>query len=241
MICEKLQLSPGDRLLEIGCGWGAFALVAAGEFGAHVTGVTLSREQHDLAVRRAEEAGLADRIDIRLQDYRTLQGRWHAIASTEMIEAIGHRELPRFFATCDRLLDDDGLVCIQAIAVPDQRYDRYRRSRDWITEYIFPGATVPSMGAMVEAMGDRSDLMVHHAEDIGIHYAETLRRWLVRFDEQREAVLALGFDEAFIRAWRFYLAGCEGAFRARSIHDYQLVLTRPFNGRLPGEVGAAPR
>lgn len=236
MICDKLRLRPGDRILEIGCGWGAFALVAAGEYGAHVTGVTLSREQHALATRRAEDAGLADRIDIRLQDYRTLEGRFDGIASTEMIEAIGHRELPTFFRACDRLLADDGLACIQAIAVPDQRYDRYRRSRDWITEYIFPGATVPSMRAMVEAMTDASELMVHHVEDIGIHYAETLRRWRVRFEEQRAEVLGLGFDEGFIRAWRFYLAGCEAAFRARSIHDYQLVLTRPFNGRLPGEV-----
>ncbi|MFN8123046.1 MAG: DUF1365 family protein [Thermoleophilia bacterium] len=236
MICDKLRLRPGDRLLEIGCGWGAFAMVAAGEYGVHVTGVTLSHEQHALATERIAAAGLSDRIDIRLQDYRTLEGRWDAIASTEMIEAIGHRELPTFFRTCDRLLADDGLACIQAIAVPDQRYDRYRRSRDWITEYIFPGATVPSMRAMLEAMTDASDLMVHGVEDIGIHYAETLRRWRVRFEERRAEVLALGFDEGFIRAWRFYLAGCEAAFRARSIHDYQLVLTRPFNGRLPGEV-----
>jgi cyclopropane-fatty-acyl-phospholipid synthase len=241
MICGKLRLRPGDRLLEIGCGWGAFAMVAAGEYGAHVTGVTLSREQHDLATRRIAEAGLTDRIDVRLQDYRTLRGRWDVIASTEMIEAIGHRELPTFFRTCDRLLGDDGLVCIQAIAVPDRRYDRYRRSRDWMTEYIFPGATVPSMRAMVDAMTDASELMVHGVEDIGIHYAETLRRWRVSFEERRDEVLALGFDEAFIRAWRFYLAGCEAAFRTRSIHDYQLVLTRPFNGRLPGGVDAGAR
>jgi cyclopropane-fatty-acyl-phospholipid synthase len=150
-----------------------------------------------------------------------------------MIEAIGHRELPRFFATCDRLLAPDGLVCIQAIAMPDQRYDRYRRSRDWISEYIFPGGNIPSLAAMTRAMAAQSQLVVHDVEDIGIHYARTLELWRARFEAEREAVLTLGFDEQFIRGWRFYLASREAAFRARSILDYQLVLTRPFNDRLP--------
>jgi cyclopropane-fatty-acyl-phospholipid synthase len=240
LICRKLLLRPGQRVLEIGCGWGAWALVAAGEFGVHVTGVTLSEEQHDEAVRRVRAAGLQDRVDILLRDYRTLEGRFDAIASTEMIEAVGHDQLPTYFATLDRLLAADGLACIQAIAMPDGRYDRYRRSRDWISEYVFPGGNCPSLEAMVRAMARSSDLIVHHAEDIGIHYAETLRLWRERFDANAGRVRELGFDEAFLRAWRFYLASCEGAFRARSIHDYQLVLTRPFNDRLPGPGTAAP-
>jgi cyclopropane-fatty-acyl-phospholipid synthase len=241
MICRKLGLAPGQRVLEIGCGWGAFALVAAGEFGVHVTGVTLSDEQHDEATRRVREAGLQDRVDVLLRDYRTLDGRYDAIASTEMIEAIGHEQLPAYFATLDRLLDDDGLVCLQAIAMPDQRYERYRRSRDWISQYVFPGGNCPSLEAMVRAMTRASGLIVHDVEDIGIHYAETLRLWRERFDAAEASVRALGFDGAFLRAWRFYLASCEAAFRARSIHDYQLVLTRPFNDRLPGPAVRAPR
>ena len=150
-----------------------------------------------------------------------------------MIEAIGHRELPRFFATVDRLLAPDGIACIQAIAMPDHRYARYRRSRDWISEYIFPGGNLPSLEAMTRAMAARSELVVADVQDIGIHYARTLELWRARFEAERANVLALGFDDRFIRAWRFYLASCEAAFRARSILDYQLVLTRTFNDRLP--------
>jgi cyclopropane-fatty-acyl-phospholipid synthase len=239
MICRKLGLRPDDHVLEIGCGWGAFARVAAGEFGARVTGVTLSEEQLALGSERIRDAGLADLVQLRLQDYRTLEGTYTAIASTEMIEAIGHRELPRFFATVDRLLAPGGVACIQAIAMPDHRYDRYRRSRDWISEYIFPGGNLPSLEAMTHAMAARSQLVVAHAEDIGIHYARTLELWRERFEAERPGVLALGFDEQFIRGWRFYLASCEAAFRARSILDYQLVLTRTFNDRLRDPTRAA--
>ncbi len=232
MICRKLRLGPGDHLLEIGCGWGAFAIVAAGEFGARVTGVTLSDEQLALARARVRAAGLEDRIELRLQDYRTVDGSFTQIASTEMIEAIGHRELPRYFATVDRLLAPDGIACIQAISMPDQRYKRYRRSRDWISEYIFPGGNLPSLEAMAHAMAGHSQLIVHDVEDIGPHYARTLELWRENFTAARAEVVALGFDEQFIRGWEFYLASCEAAFRAQSILDYQLVLSRPFNDRL---------
>jgi cyclopropane-fatty-acyl-phospholipid synthase len=150
-----------------------------------------------------------------------------------MIEAIGHGELPRFFASVDRLLAPGGIACIQAIAMPDQRYARYRRSRDWISQYIFPGGNLPSLEAMSRAMASQSELVVASVEDIGIHYARTLELWRDRFESERAAVLALGFDEQFIRGWRFYLASCQAAFRARSILDYQIVLTRTFNDRLP--------
>ena len=204
-----------------------------------MTGVTLSEEQAALARERVAEAGLSDRVEILLRDYRTLEGSYSHIASIEMLEAIGHRELPVFFAACDRLLAPDGIACVQTIAVPDQRYEAYRRGNDWIREYIFPGALIPSLEAVSRAMTRSSDLIVQGAENIGYHYAETLRRWRETFLANRDEVRALGYDDRFVRAWEFYLAFCEAAFRTRALHDYQLVLTRPFNQRLPRE--PAPR
>lgn len=238
-ICEKLGLGPDSHVLEIGCGWGGFALHAAGEFGARVTGVTLSEEQAALARERAAEAGLADRIDIRLQDYRTLRETFTHVASIEMLEAIGHRELPVYFAAVDRLMQPGGVACIQTIAVPDQRYERYRRGNDWIRQYVFPGALIPSLDAITSAMTRSSELIVHGVENIGYHYAQTLQIWRETFLANRDEVLALGYDDRFIRTWEFYLAFCEAGFRTRALHDYQLVLTRPFNDRLP--VDPAPR
>ena len=232
-ICHKLDLGPDDHVLEIGCGWGGFALFVASEYGCRVTGVTISEEQHALARERVREAGLDDLVVILLQDYRTVRGTFSKIASIEMLEAIGEAELQTFFATCDRLLAPDGSACIQVISIPDQRFERYRRSDDWIQEYIFPGSLLPSMEAMVGAATRASELIVHHVEDIGINYAETLRRWRERFNANRDQVRALGYDERFIRTWNFYLASCEAAFRTRAIHDYQLVFTRPFNSALP--------
>jgi cyclopropane-fatty-acyl-phospholipid synthase len=237
-ICAKLGLGPGDHVLEIGCGWGGFALHAAREHGCRVTGLTLSEEQAALARERIAGAGLADRVDIRLQDYRTLEGRFTHVASIEMLEAIGHRQLPVYFAAVDRLLAPGGVACIQTIAVPDQRYERYRRGNDWIRQYVFPGALIPSLDAITRAMTRSSELIVEGVENIGVHYAETLRLWRERFLANREAVLALGYDERFIRTWEFYLAFCEAGFRTRALHDYQLVLTRPFNERVP--VAGAP-
>lgn len=232
MICRKLRLGPDDRVLEIGCGWGSFALTAAGEFGAHVTGVTLSTAQHDEAVRRVRAAGLDDRIDIRLIDYRDLTGSFTKIASIEMFEAIGEAEFDTFFATCDRLLAPGGIACVQTIAIPDQRYERYRRTTDWLKEYIFPGSLLPSLSAITTSMTRASQLIVNDAQDIGIHYARTLACWAERFDQNIGRVRELGFTTSDERTWRFYLAACEAAFRTRAIHDYQLVLSRPFNDAL---------
>jgi cyclopropane-fatty-acyl-phospholipid synthase len=236
-ICAKLGLDERSRVLEIGCGWGGFAIHAAREHGARVTGLTLSQEQAALARERIAAADLSGLAEIRLEDYRRHEGRYSHVASIEMLEAIGHRELPVFFAAVDRLLEPDGIACIQTIAVPDQRYERYRRGNDWIREYVFPGALIPSLEAISRAMTRSSELIVHDVENIGYDYAETLRRWRELFLANREAVLALGYDERFVRAWEFYLAFCEAGFRTRALHDYQLVLTRPFNTRLP----TAPR
>lgn len=231
-VCRKLRLGPDDHVLEIGCGWGSFAMTAAAEFGARVTGVTLSRAQHEEATRRVTAAGLGDRVEIRLTDYRDLAGSFTKIASIEMFEAIGEREYDTFFSTCDRLLADDGLACIQTIAMPDQRYERYRRTTDWLKEYIFPGSLIPSLEAITTSLARSSHLIVNQVEDIGGHYAPTLAAWTERFEANIERVRALGFSPTDERTWRFYLAACEAVFRTRSLHDYQLLLSRPFNRAL---------
>jgi cyclopropane-fatty-acyl-phospholipid synthase len=232
-LCEKLAIGPDDNVLEIGCGWGGFALHAARERGARVTGLTISDEQHALAQSRVREAGLEDRVDILALDYRLMNGSFSKIVSIEMIEAIGERQFQTFFASCDRLLARGGLVGIQTIAVPDQIFPRYRRSGDWIREYVFPGSLIPSLTALTYAMTSASRLMVHGLEEIGIHYADTLGQWRARFLEQLDAVRSLGYDQRFIRTWDFYLASCEALFRTRCLRDLQLVLTRPFNRSLP--------
>jgi cyclopropane-fatty-acyl-phospholipid synthase len=232
-VCDRLGLQEGDRVLEIGCGWGSFALVAAGEYGAHVTGLTISGEQAALARERVVVAGLGDRIEIVEEDYRAHRGSYAKVASIEMLEAIGERQFPTFFSSCDRFLEPGGIACVQTILVPDNRWERYRRSPDWIERYVFPGCLIPSMTALTTAMTSSSALMVHEVEEIGFHYAETLRRWGERFHERLGDVRALGYDERFEKTWDFYLAFCEAAFRTRALRDVQLVLTRPFNERLP--------
>jgi cyclopropane-fatty-acyl-phospholipid synthase len=225
-ICDKLRLGPDDRLLEIGCGWGGFALYAAGERGAAVTALTISGSQAELARQRAAAAGLADRVKIVEQDYREHEGRYTKIASIEMLEAIGERQFPTFFAACDRLLERDGLACIQTILVPDRRWERYRKTPDWIERYLFPGCLIPSMTALTRAMSSASRLTMHEVEEIGGHYAETLRRWRAQFHTRLEDVGRLGYDERFVRTWDFYLAFCEAGFRTATLRDAQLVLTR---------------
>ena len=224
-VCEKVGLGPSDHVLEIGCGWGSFAMTAAGEYGARVTGLTISERQAVLARERVEAAGLADRIEIRLQDYRTLEGQFSAIASIEMLEAIGHAQYPVFFRACDRLLAPGGRACVQTIAIPDERYERYRRHDDWIRRYIFPGSLLPSVEVLQKAMAV-SSLRLGGLEDIGPHYATTLRAWRERFLARLDDVRRLGYDGCFLRTWDFYLAYCEAAFRTRSLRDVQLVLRR---------------
>ena len=227
-VCEQLRLGPDDHVLEIGCGWGSFALTAAEEYGARVTGVTLSQQQFEFARERVAAAGLADRVEIRLQDYRTLDGQFSKLASIEMLEAIGYAQYPTFFATCDRLLAPGGLAAIQVIGMPDQRFERYRRKEDWIQRYIFPGSLLPSLEALQTAMSRASSLMVVGLTEIGPDYADTLAEWRRRFFANLSAVRALGFDERFVRTWDFYLASCEALFRTRAVRDMQLVLGRPF-------------
>ncbi len=224
-ICEQLRLGPDDRVLEIGCGWGGFAHFAATEFGCTVTGLTISAEQAALA--RERTAGLPVRI--LEEDYRRHQGSYTKVASVEMLEAIGEHQFGTYFATIDRLLEPGGVACVQSILIPDDRWERYRRSPDWIERYVFPGCLIPSLTALTRAMTADSRLLVHDLYELGPSYAETLKRWRENVEARIDEVRALGYDERFERTWAFYLSFCEAAFRTRALRDVQLTLTRPFN------------
>jgi cyclopropane-fatty-acyl-phospholipid synthase len=225
-LCERLELGPDDHLLEIGSGWGGMAVHAARERGCRVTTTTISREQHAYAVARVRAAGLSDRVEVLYRDYRRLGGSFSKIVSIVMVEAIGHRQFATYFAAIDRLLARDGLVAVQSILIPDQRYEGYRRHPDWIRKHIFPGGLLPSAGVLLDAMRGHSRLGLVSLEEIGPHYATTLRCWSERFRANLAEVRALGFDDRFVRAWEYYLAFCEVGFRTRLLRDAQLVFAR---------------
>ncbi len=235
-LADATLIGADDHVLEIGSGWGGFALHLARERGCRVTTATISREQHALATQRVQEAGLSERIEVVYSDYRQLQGSYSRIVSIEMIEAIGHRQLGTYFATVDRLLAPDGLAGIQSILVPDQRYDAYRRQRDWIRKHIFPGGMLPSLEAITTAARRSSSLMVHDVRELGPHYGRTLREWRERFLVRRSEVEALGLDLHFQRTWEYYLAFCEAAFATHALRDAQLVLSRPMNRTLAARI-----
>ncbi|AWH17724.1 SAM-dependent methyltransferase [Stenotrophomonas sp. ZAC14D2_NAIMI4_7] len=237
-ICQQLQLQPGDRVVEIGTGWGGFALHAARHYGCHVTTTTISAEQHALAQQRVREAGLQDRITLLTQDYRDLQGPFDKLVSIEMIEAVGAEYLDTYLATLQRLLKPDGVALLQAITIEDHRYEQARRSVDYIKRFVFPGSFIPSINAIMAAKTRSSDLQLVAQHDFGHSYALTLRAWRQRFLAQRSAVQAQGFDARFCRLWEFYLAYCEGGFLERSIGVSHLLLARP-GFRPAGNAGQA--
>jgi len=226
-ICRKLDLRPGDHVLEIGTGWGGFALHAAQRYGCRVTTTTISPKQHDWASQRVQAAGLADRVTVLLADYRDLEGRHDKIVSIEMIEAVGHAFLDAYFATCSRLLKPDGMMLLQAITIADQFYEQAKRSVDFIQRYIFPGGALPSLGSIRESLARVTDMHAVHLEEFTPHYARTLREWRERFLANVDKIRAQGFSDSFLRMWEYYLCYCEGGFLERSIHSVQLVLTKP--------------
>jgi cyclopropane-fatty-acyl-phospholipid synthase len=226
-ICRKLDLQPSDQLLEIGTGWGSFALHAAKHYGCRVTTTTISAQQFELAQQRIHAAGLEDRITLLSRDYRDLEGQFDKLVSIEMIEAIGWQYYPTFFRKCASLLKPDGAAVIQAITMADRYYEHAKRDVDYIKRYIFPGSCIPSIGAMTGAMARHADLTLAGLEDITSHYATTLEQWRMRFREQLPAVRELGFTEAFVRMWEFYLCYCEAGFRERSIGTVQMMLVKP--------------
>lgn len=229
VLCRKLRLRASDEVLEIGSGWGGFAMHAAKNYGCRVTTVTISQAQHDEAKARIEAAGLADRIDLRLQDYRELTGQFDKIASIEMLEAVGDRYLEPYFAQCHRLLRRHGLLGLQYITCPDSQYDVLRRGVDFIQRHIFPGSLLLSIGRINRALDKTGDLFLHDLDDMGPYYARTLHVWRENFHRVLDAVREQGFDEVFIRKWDYYFAYCEAAFATRHISVVQAIYTRANN------------
>ena len=226
-ICRKLELSAGDSVMEIGTGWGGFAIHAATHYGCHVTTTTISRQQHDYAQKAIADAGLEDRITLLFKDYRDLEGRFDKLVSIEMIEAVGHEYHDVFFRKCCDLLKPDGQMLLQAITIADQRYDEYRKGVDFIKRYIFPGGCLTSVTGLSRTMTAHTDMRVIHLEDIGPHYATTLRHWHDRFFARLDEVRELGYSDTFLRLWQFYLVYCESAFIERVIGDVQMLIMRP--------------
>jgi cyclopropane-fatty-acyl-phospholipid synthase len=226
-ICRRLQLAPGERLLEIGTGWGGLALHAAGRYGAHVTTTTISREQHAHASAAVRAAGLEERVTVLLQDYRDLRGRYDKLVSIEMVEAVGWEHLDTYFAVCSGLLEDDGAMLLQAIVHPHRVFRVEKASTGFINAFVFPGGTLPSLHAIERSLARRTDLRSVALDDITPHYARTLACWRERFQRAWPELCTLGYDERFRRMWDLYLAYCEAGFRERRISDVQLLLAKP--------------
>jgi len=231
-IIAKLRLQPGDHLLEIGCGWGGFAIEAVRQTGCRVTGITISDKQYQFARQRVQDAGLEEHIEILFRDYRKMEGQFDKIVSIEMLEAVGHAYYRSFFEQLDRLLKPEGIAVLQTITIPDQHYAAYRKSHDWVQKHIFPGGLLPSLTILTQTMTRYTRLMVDHMENNGNHYATTLAHWQRRFKANRDRVTELGFDRVFQRKWAYYLGSCEAGFRERVLGNLQLVLTREGNPSL---------
>ncbi|MSR89128.1 MAG: DUF1365 family protein [Candidatus Margulisbacteria bacterium] len=231
-IIDKAKIDASHHILEIGCGWGGFAIKTVKRTGCRVTGITLSKEQYDIAVERVKKEGLSDKISIQLCDYRKLTGQFDRIISIEMLEAVGHKFLSTYFKQCDHLLKPNGIMVLQNITIPDHRYESYRKEADWIQKHIFPGGHLPCLSKISEILTKETTLLIDHAENIGPHYAPTLALWREQFLSEKTYILSLGFTEEFIRKWVYYFSYCETGFKKRYLVNYQLVLTRIGNPAL---------
>jgi len=232
LLAQKLRLKPGAKVLEIGSGWGSMATHLAQNYGAQVTTLTLSSEQLKLSQERFQAHGVEDSIDILLQDYRDAQGQYDAIIAVEMFEAVGREYFDVFFKKCESLLAPSGVIAMQIITIPDQRYDAYCRGTDFIQKYIFPGGHLPSVSKLLETTARHTRLNLLHMEEFTEDYAQTLRLWNQNFHDKLDEVKELGFDEYFIRMWRMYLTYCEAGFLTRNINLVQVVFTRDGNTHL---------
>jgi cyclopropane-fatty-acyl-phospholipid synthase len=233
-ICKKLELGRKDHLLEIGTGWGGFAIHAARKYGCRVTTTTISKRQFEYASKAVAAAGLGDRITLLQSDYRDLPAlgeRFDKLVSIEMIEAVGHRYLPAYFEVISRMLKPDGLALLQAITIPDQKYDAYRKSVDFIQQYIFPGALLPSLARIQECVRARTDLRLLDVDDLTPHYARTLEAWNDRFEARQDEIAELGTPETERRKWKYYFGYCAGGFLERTIGDLQILFGKPMNRR----------
>lgn len=229
LICQRLQLRENDHVIEIGTGWGGFAIYAATHYGCQVTTTTISDAQYTEAQRRIEKAGLSSKIRLLKQDYRELTGHYDKLVSIEMIEAVGYEYLPTFFAKCNSLLKPTGLMVLQAITFNDQNYEDYLKSVDFIQTHIFPGGCLLSNQELTKQFTEQTDMVIKQLHDYGFDYAHTLRDWRADFLAQRDAIRALGYDEAFIRLWAFYFGYCEGGFLERTIGVVQVTAVKPDN------------
>jgi cyclopropane-fatty-acyl-phospholipid synthase len=230
-VCSKLALIPGQHVLEIGTGWGGLAIHAAREYGCRVTTTTISRQQYELARDRVAQAGLQDRICVLLEDYRDLSGQFDALMSVEMVEAVGDQYLDAYFRQCARLLRPDGAMLLQAITIRDQFYEQALKSVDFIKRFIFPGSFIPSIRTLVNSVASSTDLKLFHLEDIGPHYARTLKQWRERLLAHQGQIRAQGFPDSFRRMWEYYLCYCEGGFEERQLGDVQMLLIKPRSRR----------
>tara|TARA_R110002072_G_scaffold9584_2_gene46383 strand:+ start:9846 stop:11117 length:1272 start_codon:yes stop_codon:yes gene_type:complete len=226
-ICEKLQLHADDKVIEIGTGWGGFAIYAAKHYGCHVTTTTISEQQYLLAKERIEQEGLEDKVNLLTEDYRNLKGQYDKLVSIEMIEAVGWEYYETFFKTCSSLLKPNGSMLIQAITIEDQRYEKAKRDVDFIKKYIFPGSCIPSINALSTASMNASDLRLIHLDDFAQHYARTLSAWANQLKINIEEARAQGYSEDFLRMWFFYLSYCEGGFAERAIGVSHMVFAKP--------------
>ena len=243
LICDQLELAPDDEVLEIGSGWGGFALHAAGTRGCRITTTTISREQYEYVRERVRDAGLEDRVTVLCEDYRELRGRYDKLVSIEMIEAVGSREFGTFFASCSGLLHDHGTMLLQAIVIDDRAFHVEKASRSFIRTHIFPDGCLPSMAVITRCLARRTDMRTIGVRDLTPHYGETLRRWRANFERASQLDRA-GYDERFRRLWRLYLAYCEAGFDERRIGVVQMLLAKPrsrVHGATAGALGAAPR
>lgn len=228
-ICKKLDLRPTDRVIEIGTGWGGFAIHAARNYGCHVTTTTISDAQYAEAKCRILAAGLSGRITLLKSDYRDLQGSFDKLVSIEMVEAVGRKFLPTFFKKCEDLLADNGMMLLQAITIRDNKYDQYARSVDFIQRHIFPGGHILSITRMLNLITQKTDMVVRDLEDFGLDYARTLHDWRKRFTKAFPSLQEHGYDERFRRLWEYYLCYCEGGFQEQSISVVHIVASRPKN------------
>lgn len=228
-LCRLLKLKPTDHLLEIGSGWGGFSSHAARNYGCKITTVTISQEQFTYAKQRFVNENISDQVEILLEDYRNIEGKFDKIVSIEMLEAVGHQFMPHYFDKCNELLKENGLLALQVITSPDARYDEMRRGVDFIQKHIFPGSLLPSVARINACVNKASNLNLYDIKDIGIDYAKTLNIWCEEFNKKKEEIIALGMDQRFIRKWNYYFQYCEAAFQMRNISVMQLVYTRPNN------------
>ncbi|MBL7684527.1 MAG: class I SAM-dependent methyltransferase [Deltaproteobacteria bacterium] len=228
-LAEYLKLNSADHLLEIGCGWGGFSLFAAKKYGCKITAITVSKAQYDYFKRRIREEKLNRLINLQLEDYRKIQGDFDKIVSIEMIEAVGEKYLEAYFRKCHQLLKPHGLLALQMILYPDDRFNEYKQNADWIQKHIFPGSLLPSLHRIQQALRKTGDLQLFEMKDIGISYAKTLKNWSKRFHENLSEIYKLGFDENFIKKWTYYFSICEAAFQTRHITAVQAVYSRSNN------------